>query len=694
MATLPKRFPLPLVLCLLLAGSVLAVYWPVRHHQFLNWDDLTYLDQNDHVRGGLTWTGVAWAFTHSYSSNWHPVTWLSHMLDCQLYGLQPAGHHLTNLLFHTANTLLLFLLLRRLTGALWRSAFVAALFALHPLHVESVAWAAERKDVLSAFFFLLTLLAYAKYVSRGSESKVQSPKSKVGGVAAEIEHATPNTQHVPRFRTSTLQRFNVLTLQRFNAPHWYFLALFLFALGLMSKPMLVTLPFVLVLLDFWPLRRFRLAGTNKPLSPGVQSSRFRVQGSRFALLPSAFSLQPSAFLEKLPFLALSAVSCVITVISQKRGGAVASFAMLPFGARVENAAVAYVEYLVKFFWPTALSPIYPHPKSWAFWQVGGAVAVLVLLTATAWRWRHRFPFLLAGWLWFLGTLVPVIGLVQVGSQAFADRYTYIPLIGIMVAVVWLVTESKVQSPRSKAQAPETAGRGEGEKSEGRGQGSEVPSKNSICVHLCSSVVCLAVLGVLSWRTSAQLAFWQDTATLFGRALALDPNNVQALYGLGSDLVDRGKVEEGKPLLEKAIRLQPEYPEALGTLANLFDGEGKYSDAIRFYEAALKAQPNQDGVLNNLAWLRASCPDAAFRNGAEAVPLAGRACDLTGYSKPLFIGTLAAAQAEAGDFKSAIATAQRAEALATSLRLDDIAARNRELIELYRQGKPARSSSDK
>ena len=676
---------LPAGVALALATVTLFVYLPVRHCAFLNWDDLTYLEQNDHVRSGFTWEGVGWAFTHSYSSNWHPVTWLSHMLDCQLYGLNPAGHHLTNLGFHTANAVLLFLLLRRLTGTLWRSGLVAALFALHPLHVESVAWVAERKDVLSTFFFMLTLWAYARYVSGrkcqasgvkgrvsrgdGREPRAEgNPKCEARNPKGE-DNPAPSIQHP----ASNIQISSL----------WYCLALFLFALGLMSKPMLVTLPFVLLLLDYWPLR-FRISDFGFRIAAPVL---FKVQGSTFDVQRSTFG---PLLLEKWPFFVLSAVSCVITVIVQKKGGAVASFEMLPLGARLENAAVAYVQYLARFFWPAGLSPLYPHPKHWALWQVAGAVTLLTFLTLAAWRTRRRFPFALTGWLWFLGTLVPVIGIVQVGSQAFADRYTYIPLVGIMLAVVWLAAEALLEV---KQPLMETNGHERGS-AEVCARKPEAEQSQEIRVHSCSFVALLAValpvvaLALLGWRTWEQLAFWQDTGTLFGRALALDPNNVQALYGLGSALVDKGRIDEGKRFLEKAIRLQPQYPEVLGTMGNLLDGQGDYGKAIQFYEAALRAQPNQAGVLNNLAWLRASCVDPAFRDGAEAVRLGSRACDLTDYTKPLFVGTLAAAQAEAGDFQSAIGTAERAEALARKLRLDDIAAKNRELIGLYRLGKAA------
>ena len=606
-----------------LAVGTFLLFLPVRQNEFLNWDDLTYIANNDHVRGGLTWDGFKWAFTHSYSANWHPLTWLSHAFDCQLYGLRPAGHHLTNALFHAVNAAVLFLLLRRLTGLVWRSVFVAALFAVHPLHVESVAWVAERKDVLSTFFFLLTLMAYARY----ARHQLQSPKSRAQGVPAGSEvssHASRITHYA----------------------FWYPLALLFFALGLMSKPMLVTTPFVLLLLDFWPLKRISLA-------------------SRESFRETA----PRLLVEKLPFFILTLASCVVTFLAQKKSGAVASFEQLPLATRLGNAAVAYVEYLMKLFWPANLSPFYPHPERWDGLTVAGALGLLVAITVAAWLWRQRYPYLLTGWFWFLGTLVPVIGLVQVGSQALADRYTYIPLIGVMIAVTWLISDL-IFSPAPASGSPKSG-----------------PTLSSLAGRMrILSVVAVIIVVALAWRTSAQLAYWRNTETLFKQALILAPHSVQALYGLGTSLIDAGRVDEGLPLVQEAVRLQPGYPEALGTLGNTFDGQGKYDEALQFYQDALQAQPDHAGVLNNLAWFRATCPNASFRNGAEAVRLATQACELTNYGTPLFIGTLAAAQAEAGDFTSAVATGERAASVADRLRLQDLAAKNRELVELYRQGK--------
>ena len=365
------------LVCLVLGLVTAALYWPMLHHDFIGiYDDDAYLTENSHVSSGLTWSGVVWAFQSGYAANWHPLTWISHMLDCQLYGLNPWGHHLTNLLFHVANTLLLFLWLKQLTGTMWRSAFVAALFAWHPVHVESVAWAAERKDVLSAFFWMLTLLAYTRYVC---ESKVQSPKSKV----------------------------------------FYVLALAFYALGLMSKPMVVTLPFVLLLLDFWPLNRL---------------SKFQSQ----LAASETPATKPASYLiaEKLPFFALALAGSIIAYSVQQAGGAFWSPNVLPLQFRVANAVMAYVRYLSKAFWPVDLALIYPYPHHWSALLVMGATLTLVICSGWfIWRAR-RSPYLCVGWFWFLGTLVPTLGLVQVGVQSMADRYLYLPGIGLFIIVAW------------------------------------------------------------------------------------------------------------------------------------------------------------------------------------------------------------------------------------------------------------------
>jgi protein O-mannosyl-transferase len=348
-----------------LAIGTLLLYWPAGHYDFVIADDYQYVCHNPPVLKGLSWDGIRWAIWSMYASNWHPLTWVSHMLDCSLYGLYPGGHHLTNIFLHTANTVLLFRWLSRLTGKLWPSAFVAALFAWHPLHVESVAWICERKDVLSTFFLLLTLGAYTRYVAKPTRARL-------------------------------------------------FLTLLLFVLGLMAKPMLVTLPCLLLLIDYWPLNRFR-----------KETGQFKARKEWMPVLA-----------EKIPFFFLSFCGCLLTMAAQSAGGAVKDASEIPLTVRLVNALSSYGRYLGKAFWPDHLVIFYPMPETtpWALFAV--SLAVLVLVTALAFWWRAKFPWLIMGWFWFLGTLVPVIGLVQVGDQAMADRYTYIPYIGLFIVVVW------------------------------------------------------------------------------------------------------------------------------------------------------------------------------------------------------------------------------------------------------------------
>lgn len=354
-------------ICLALVLATFAVYWQVHDHDFINFDDDLYIYDNSHVKSGLTQEGLVWAFTKAHAYNWHPLTWISHMLDCELYGLDPGGHHLTNVLFHTVNSILLFLLLNRMTKSLWLSAFVAAAFAMHPQHVESVAWLSERKDVLSTFFWMLTMWAYANYVEKPS-----------------------------------IKRYVIMFL--------------LFALGLMAKQMLVTLPFVLLLFDYWPLRRLKLKEQSSLNSSWVVVS---VSARR-------------CILEKLPLLILSVLAAMIVYLIQQRAGIVKSVTDYSLFYRVANAIVSYVTYIGKMFWPTNLAIFYPHLRTdLSAWQIILATLLVVSITVTAIWSRRNHPYLAVGWLWYLGTLVPVIGLVQIGLQARADRYTYIPLIGLL-----------------------------------------------------------------------------------------------------------------------------------------------------------------------------------------------------------------------------------------------------------------------
>ncbi|MDB6112287.1 MAG: repeat-containing protein, partial [Pedosphaera sp.] len=483
-----------------LALGVLLAFGPVIHYEFTTYDDPTYVTANPPVQGGVTCQALAWAFTTGHGSNWHPLTWISHMLDCQVFGLNPGGHHLSSLLLHLLNTVLLFTLLQRLTGATWRSALVAALFAWHPLHVESVAWVAERKDVLSATFWLLTLLAYVQYV--------EGPQ-----------------------------------------PKRYLLTLVLFALGLLSKPMVVTLPFVLLLLDYWPLGRSGARGADKPAVPW----------SRLAW-------------EKVPFFILAAVSSVVTLGVQKAGGAVATLDDLPFRERSANALLAYGFYLRKVFWPTDLAVFYPLPTALSSWQVIAAGLLLLAVTIAVVICRQSRPYLVVGWFWFLGTLVPVIGLVQVGLQAAADRYTYLPLIGIFILLVWGVADLA----------------------------SRWPQRRLILGGL--TTVILGTCLVLTWL---QVRTWKNGITLFTHALAVTSNRFVGHNNLARALGNLGRYDEAAVHLKAALEIQPGAPLPLYHLGLIAAREGKLREAMDRYQAALVSQPDYAPAQFELANILAS-----------------------------------------------------------------------------------------
>lgn len=635
----------PYLSCFLLAAITLAVYWPVRHHDFIYYDDPQFITENEEVKAGLTTHGFVYALTQPVVGNWHPITTLSHMLDCQLFGVNPGAPHLMNAVIHAANAVLLFLVLSQMTGAQWRSAVVAALFALHPLRVESVAWISERKDVLCWFFGLLSLLAYLNF------AKSTSARAR-----------TSNSQ----LPTPIFSGFGF-----FRAPA-YWLALLFFALGLMSKAMLVTFPFVLLLLDVWPLRR-----VSNP--------------SAICHLPSAKSL----WLEKLPFLILSALFSAITLRVQQAAGAMSVIGSISLPDRLANTVMSYVKYLGKFFWPTDLAVVYPHPSApyalaerWAGWQLVLAALGLLAISILCLRQFARRPYLAVGWFWFLGTLIPVIGLVQVGEQALADRYTYIPLVGLVCALVWWVAElaSRFRWNRSL---------------------------------LGGFVVLLA--GLLAALTSRQLQFWKDTISLFQHNLAVTAANPSAHFALGVGFERDDKIDLALAEYAKAVAIHPRYQKAHYNMGQIFRKQGQWSAAAASYQAVLAIDPNdvssrlnfatvlnhlgQDAeavlqfdevlrrdpnsfeALNNLAWILATSPEPKVRDGVRAVALAEQACALTEHRLSFFVGTLAAAYAEAGRFADAVDTAQRAMALATAAGQKEVVTRNLELLEFYRAGKP-------
>ncbi|MEY2564209.1 MAG: protein O-mannosyl-transferase [Verrucomicrobiota bacterium] len=575
-------------ICAFLAVITWVVFGQTIHFQFINYDDNEYVFRNAQVARGLTLEGAGWAFTHVHSANWHPITWLSHMLDGQLYGLNPGGHHFTNVLVHAATAVLLFLVLRQMTGALWRSAFVAALFAIHPLRAESVAWVAERKDVLSGLFFMLIIGAYIRY-ARGSWS---------------------------------LGRYAVVFA--------------LFAVGLMCKPMLVTVPFVLLLLDYWPLNRLAPEGR----------------------------LEARPFLEKLPLLGLSLASCAVTVMAQR--SAIQTAPAITFPMRLGNAVIAYVDYLRSFFWPSDLAILYPWDAARIGWpNIILAALILGAISAGVFMLRRR-RYLVTGWLWYLIMLGPVIGILQVGNQARADRYTYLPQIGLGILLTWGASE--------------------------------------LCARWRFPLVVPAgfasvILACLIFTAHAQTATWQESETVWVHALACTTDNTIAEENLGGAYHDKGNIREAMMHFERSLLIEPRsaavhshlgvcYLEmgrldeslshletALAIAPNLADAHynigntylelGRAKEALTHYDKALQIDPDDTEALNNMAWTLATWPDALLRDGAKAVERAERADTLTMRKNSIIRATLAAAYAEAGRFADAIRTAQQALELAAA-----------------------------
>ena len=618
---------LRLGICISLAVLTWVVFGQLLQYDFINYDDPRYVYENTNITNGLTIGGIAWAFTHIHSMNWHPLTTISHMLDCQLYGLKPGAHHFTNVLLHSIVAILLLLVLQRMTGgpsgtgSIWRSAFVAAVFAIHPLRVESVAWIAERKDVLSGVFFMLTLLTYFRYV------RVRS-----------IGH--------------------------------YLTVLFMFALGLMCKPMLVTLPFVLLVLDYWPLGRIR----------GQKSD---VSGHENLVM---------LVVEKIPLVGLSAISSVVTFLAQR--GAVGWTEQLPVLARINNAVVTYAAYMWQMLWPVKLAVFYPHPESrLPLWEIILCLLLLIGITAAAVVLRKSRPYFITGWLWYLGMLVPVIGLVQVGWQGRADRYTYLPQIGLYIAITWGIADVTAAW---------------------RWQREILTAGTAI------------VVGLLSWRASVQASYWRDSETLFTHALAVTSNNDVAENNLGIVFLQKGNLDEAISLLQAAVDLRPENSPAHENLAKALLQKGQVTDALVHYRRLLELQPDnievhnivgtvliQQGqareaveewqkvlaiqpdngnAMSNLAWVFATSPDDSLRDRAKAVQLAEQAMRISGGRIPIIFRTLAAAYAENGRFSEAIQTAQRGIELANSRGNSGLATELQSNIVLYQERQPLRDPS--
>jgi len=698
--------------CVLLVVAVFLVFGQTLRYAFINWDDAVYVYQNPVVQKGLTWEGFRWALTYGNIGHWHPLTWLSHMLDCQLYGLNPGGHHLTNILLHTASAILLFLVLRRMTGFLWRSAFVAAVFAIHPLRVESVAWLAERKDVLSALFFMLTLGAYVGYVRR--------PPSMI--------------------------RYGAVVL--------------CFALGLLSKNMLVTMPFVLLLLDYWPLNRL------SAFSPQILLRRVA---------------------EKIPLFLLTAGSCLATALVPEK----VSVDHLPFGLRLENTVVSYVTYLWQMIYPSGLVCVYPNPTNYLpFWQVTGALGLLLALSGVAWTFRRTHPWLVVGWFWYLGMMVPVIGMVQISYYAHADRYTYLPQIGLYLAIVWTAGDLTISWRNGRqilgvgalsvivalmfctwkqtsywrtdetlwehalactsgnyvahnnlgydlahqgrpAEAIEhyqkaleinpdfaeahnnlgTALLDQGRLEEASEHYHQVLDKNPAFAEAHNN---LGIVLTKQGRTAEAIEEYR-------KAIELNPNRAEFYNNLGNLLATKGQTSEAIEQFQKALEVEPDNAKVRSNLANILTAQGRWDEAIEQYQQALKQMPdsihahNQLGLAlqsrgrfaaaiaqfqkvleldpkhvtarNNLAWLLATCPENSLRDGKKAVELAQQAVQLSGGNAPEILDTLAAAYAEAGSFPEAVATAQRALDLSAAQNKKPLAEVIQNQLKLFETNSP-------
>jgi protein O-mannosyl-transferase len=662
-------------ICLFLVAITLAVFGQTTRYQFVNFDDDLYVYNTPAVQSGLTLKGVVAAFINQHAHNWHPLTTISHMLDCQLYGLKAGGHHATNVILHTIAVLLLFWVLEQMTGAIWRSALVAALFAVHPLHVESVAWVSERKDILSAVFFFLMLLAYSRYA-----------------------------------RAPSVMRYLAVVV--------------LFAAGLMSKPMLVSAPIILLLLDYWPLRRFEQSSAISGKTKVSESDKQRRKIRRI-------------YVEKIPLFVLSAAACILTFVLQKRtAGAIPP---LPFLWRVQNAFVSYVIYVWKTLWPARLAVFYPHPNdTLALWQVIFAILLLLAITASVIVFRKQRPYLLTGWFWYLVMLIPVIGIIQVGEQGHADRYTYLPHIGLFVAVVWFAIDVATVHQ----------------------------SKPRMAVITAAAVL---IILALAWVAFIQTSYWRNSEALWTHALAVTSDNDVADNNLGYLCNDRGELDQaishfesaarirsgkrdphydlasafvqmnlGDALARKgrsdeaighydeAIRLQPDYADSYYNRGTVLFAKGRTDEAIADWAKALEMRPNdadahtslgnallQKGSLreaiaqyvtalalapedphsrNNVAWVLATASDSSIRDGARAVGFAEEAVQLSGGREPLFLRTLAAAYAESGRFSDAIAVAQQAANIANMQAKPDIAKRLNKDLVLFRGNLPLRENS--
>ena len=583
-----------LAICVFLIAITWIVFGQTIHYPFINYDDPAYILERPEINRGLTWSGIIWSLTHAHGGNWHPLTSISHMLDCQMFGAQAGGHHFVNILLHSISVVLLFLVLQQMTGSpgspgdesvrladrtgnIWPSALVAVIFAIHPLRVESAVWIAERKDVLSGVFFMLTLAAYFRYTRRPSAS---------------------------RYITMSI----------------------LYALGLMSKPMLVTLPFALLLLDYWPLRRIRSPATFQRL-----------------------------VVEKIPILALSVASSIATTFAQT--GSISSLERLPLADRVANALVSYVVYIRQTFWPTHLAVIYPFRQNLPVWEVVGAALFLLAASFFAWRLRETRAYFFTGWFWFMGMLLPVIGIVQVGLQAHADRYTYLPQIGLFILVVWGVAEFTKQLRYQKQ------------------------------IITVAIVLMLIALASTTW---AQLSYWRDSETLWSRTIDITTDNDIAHAHIADLLLRRGRIDESISHSLEAIKIKPNNADAQNNLGLAYLQLGNEREAAIHLEESLKADARNLNARVNLAWILSTSADPSRRDGVRAVELADSVARGLGRDNPTVLRTLAAAYAEAGQFAEAIETAQQALEIANATGNTGLATDLERNIASYRLNRPLRS----
>lgn len=651
----PTEFREILVICALLAGLTFFVFLRVTGFEFISFDDPDFVTSNPHVQNGFSGEELKWAFTSMFNY-WQPLVWLSYMLDFRLFGLSVAAFHFSNLLLHVINTVLVFLVFRRMTKNHWASALVAGLFAFHPLHVEAVAWISERKGLLSMTFWLLTMLCYARYTERRS----------------------------------------LLA---------YGLALLAFVGGLMSKSMIVTLPCVLLLMDFWPLQRWQ------PWKTGL-------------VAPASIVPWWKIVLEKVPFFVLAGLSSLLTMQAQRVTGTVWSYEQLPMSQRIGHMLVEYVVYLRKIFWPNDLAVFYPYPAPWPAWRIGGAVFILAGITIGTLLWMRKRPYLVVGWLWFLGTLFPVMGLFQVGEAAMADRYTYVALSGIAIMVIWGGAEAA--------------------------QRLRLPSWGQKAAALGMGLACIVT-------ASAQLRYWQNSRTLFEHTAEVTGPNYLAYAVLGNAMAQEGRYQEAMEYFRSSLALQPRHPDTLFAAGNacfqarnfkeaaeyfqrvvdgrpnfmeghfhlalalqaqglaegaivqykkalelqpgvargyvllggLLEGQGKLDEALAQYKEAVRWKPDYPEALNRLAWVLVTHPEPAKRNGQEALRLASQACQLTQNQDLASLNALAGAYSELGDFAQALQITGKAMELAQGSGKAQLIEATQKLQKLYQEKRPCR-----